>query len=332
VHAIDHEELSGFLKTHGVYEDDRFTNWHCHVDDIFAFFSTPLGSSVESLRFLQPQVLPEFFEWSVRERFDFCQQRVLGLQGLAFILWGPSRYFEIWPACNKCDLKLMERAVNDAVASGIYPLSLAAQLRRTVSDGEWKLWDGSTDQKIFRAILHLSSNLHLTQGPFIPDRSWLRNKEVQGTPLLIYLVESSYQALGFLFIRRNPDNWTRLMNNSLRAWLRDLVAEDVDLVKYGKKERLLLHTRKDFRTKTFFLPFGDTGGADGRKMVTLDNIVFGPKPEHWKLVWDFHPERFLREFWNMMENPPLAMPAMPTMPGGWVEESKQIWNSDSGSD
>jgi hypothetical protein len=102
----------------------------------------------------------------------------------------------------------------------------------------------------------------------------------------------------------------RLRKKSLqrivREWLDDLRAAGKDLEIFGQAEHAaVLHYESPSSRGRFM--------DDGYKW---EGFTVGPRPEDWNLIWKWHSntERFVRDFWAWIEDPPLAIP------GSWVDE------------
>ncbi len=95
----------------------------------------------------------------------------------------------------------------------------------------------------------------------------------------------------------------------VRDWLKELREVGKDLEVFGQAELMALR---------------DSGGArSGWKGFTV-----GPRPEDWHLIWEWDPdvEGLARDFWESVENPPLAIP------GSWVDDDDDDLTSDEDTD
>ncbi|KAF6842850.1 hypothetical protein CMUS01_02652 [Colletotrichum musicola] len=109
----------------------------------------------------------------------------------------------------------------------------------------------------------------------------------------------------------------RHTSRALRRWLEVVQDSGIDLEEYGKHESDCLYTNHVLRRVRWNIwewDFERERPYDSRSGPRLERIVFGPKPEDWKFVWDPAIEEYVEEFWDMVETPPLQVP------GAWVED------------
>ncbi len=112
-------------------------------------------------------------------------------------------------------------------------------------------------------------------------RSWIRSGQ-------------AYNANEHRFAKRHAQQ-------IMRDWLMELREVGKDLEVFGQAELIALR---------------DSGGArSGWKGFTV-----GPRPEDWHLIWEWDPdvEELVGDFWEWIENPPLAMP------GSWVDDDDDL--------
>ena len=108
----------------------------------------------------------------------------------------------------------------------------------------------------------------------------------------------------------------------VKDWLKVLWAGGKDLEVFGQAELTIL-----LRHRSSGSPGWNTRGARyGWKGLTV-----GPRPENWHLIWEWDPdvEGFVGDFWEWIENPPLAIP------GSWVDDDDDDdsdWYEDEDED
>lgn len=204
----------------------------------------------------------------------------------------------LWPGgiIQRDDIKKLEQSdvpfinlVAFAISSGYDPVvGLARQ-----DFLEWK--------DVVRETLCVSENLHYFHrhpGPY--HFASMSSALYEGTPLICFISNRTED---------DDDNYWRrpgIIHRALLQWLSLLKECQVDLMKYGKKER-----------KTLMDNYINT--ASPREWYRIDgwylkDIRYGASLEDWSLVLDIRVEEFAGEFWGMVETPRFPMP------GTWVDD------------
>jgi hypothetical protein len=184
------------------------------------------------------------------------------------------------------------------------------------------------------AELSTPEDLH-TLETLMPPHPYSQVTQWRGTPL--------HSLIGGLFCWLFPywrlGYWDRAIRGTMREWLWLLRAGGVDLVEYGQREYELLQTKPDMykgafdadssRASTtivrpiltegtleepFTVPeYGGCRETDAWRPLRILDLVYGPTPEDWRLVWVIEYEYMAYEFWQVVETPRVSMP------GSWVE-------------
>lgn len=120
----------------------------------------------------------------------------------------------------------------------------------------------------------------------------------------------------------------KALQGALHAWVHSLQSSAVDLPGYGQTEQTLLRDNVDNARGAFdndsslftemFLHHNcripqPTIGMIHLIPVRLLGLEVGETPEQWELIWVYEFEAMAKEFWNLIENPPMRIP------GSWVE-------------
>jgi hypothetical protein len=350
--VIELRSLERLHFIHDIYDDGRFMSFYfsepeSHLPRLKRL--PPPHLSICAFSQFQPYVIPDFFDWSIKDRLMYVSTPLTfwgfdGLEWVAFrqIKAGKAVTSQNLSALCEQDPDFLEQArtvVVAAVCARVPLISVAAKLRATVRVLEARLdldhgfyMPGSKQRNIFRAILRLSDDLHPTSCR-LDNTSKSSVRTFGGTPLLIFLGSISARQYWHSFDLKRRATKLSQIRHALVAWLEDLAAENVDLLEYGKRERYLLHTRKKLRRRKFeFHFFAEdyelNGGPTFRTVTaTLNNIIIHRDPEKWDLVWDFWPERFCKPFWQLIEDPPCPVP------GAWPESyQSDCFKSDSEAD
>lgn len=211
--------------------------------------------------------------------------------------------YYLWPGgvIQKEDIKQFEQSYIPFMNMIAFMISSAYDFRERPEFFEW--------QGIVRETLCVSEDLHyfFRHSSAIPTR--LLSVVYEGTPLLGYLLSRSKNRPRHLRNSWKPklrNGWKpKLMHRRLLEWLSLLEECQVDLMKYGKKERKTLMDNYITAPPREWYPMG---------MWYLKDIRYGAILEDWSLVLDIRVEEFAGEFWDMVE-----MPRFP-MPGTWVDD------------
>jgi hypothetical protein len=124
--------------------------------------------------------------------------------------------------------------------------------------------------------------------------------------------------------RRWP--WKHYLREYIRAWLEDLRKAGHDLEAYGKAE---VGVSRDQGLSDSSLDWPPqpraTGSSEGP--YRWKGFKYGPRPGDWDLIWESDPavEEFASDFWDLVENPPLAVP------GAWIDDDGDD-TDDEGND
>lgn len=158
----------------------------------------------------------------------------------------------------------------------------------------------------------------------------------RGTPLI--------SVIGGVLCCASPDltmaHWDLFFQSNLQRWLTDLQAAGVDLMEYGQREALSLHSSGENskgafdadaikRSKTVPRRALGRGGKDlkicRRAKDTTRNVNYwvpiriidlriGKNPEDWQILWAPEFEYMANEFWQMIEKQDVRIP------GAWVDD------------
>ena len=113
----------------------------------------------------------------------------------------------------------------------------------------------------------------------------------------------------------------RYAQQLVKDWLEVLRVGGKDLEVFGQAELTILLRHRSS---------GSPHWSTKRARYGWKGFTIGPRPEDWHLIWEWNPdvEGFVGDFWEWVENPPLAMP------GSWVDDGDDDsdWSSDEDED
>lgn len=113
----------------------------------------------------------------------------------------------------------------------------------------------------------------------------------------------------------NPDDMAR----RLPRWASALRHGGVDLAAYGRRERELARESPGACHAIRRRLHGGMQYLEAESHpARIIGISFGAEVADWGMWWAREYEFFAREFWNMVENPPLAVP------GSWEDDCREL--------
>ncbi|KAK2599132.1 hypothetical protein QQS21_005393 [Conoideocrella luteorostrata] len=134
-----------------------------------------------------------------------------------------------------------------------------------------------------------------------------RREYIHTTPLLNAIADKVKSLHG----RTRSRAWERNLTIPIHNFLEDVSRAGINLVEYGRKELSLLMSTESARSVRYaFTDYNSRWSTIGPYLVSMK---YGPNPEDWEYIWDYMVEEFAGDFWEMVDNPPLAIP------GGWVD-------------
>lgn len=216
-----------------------------------------------------------------------------------------------------------------AVALGIRFAAEAASLKR--NDPQWKSYHSVWSYLVTEVTSAAKTeDLHSVESVIPWDVHCV--PVWKGTPLI--------SVLGGALCHLSPDInislWDKVLQNTLRQWLHDLVAAGVDLIDYGTREQSLVRTelrgaldadaiessrhvvRESLGSSAYSSRVRQVmdGGWTVNHWVPIRivDLKVGPSPDDWQILWAPEFEYMACQFWDLIEK------GESIMPGSWVED------------
>lgn len=164
-------------------------------------------------------------------------------------------------------------------------------------------------RETFQEVLDITGDLHTFRHDDIVDGDDFWYLRHQTTPLISFVLGAA------AWITKRNVKFDETIEWAIKGWLSLLKSCDVNLIRYGRRERKalrknhgLMGTRLDQLVQDGGSPWGGHGS------LKLKDIKYAKSPEDWSLVWYLDMEEFAGEFWQMAEEPRFQVP------GAWVDD------------
>ncbi|KAK1529257.1 uncharacterized protein CCOS01_07091 [Colletotrichum costaricense] len=109
----------------------------------------------------------------------------------------------------------------------------------------------------------------------------------------------------------------RLLQRGISAWLDVLALNGIDLLDYGRKERLLHDEGLTTTRRKWHYTLGVNHGTSHLLLrLRLLGITYGKSKDDWRFWWVSEYEHYVGEFWAMVHRVDLDV----KVPGSWVDE------------
>lgn len=196
-------------------------------------------------------------------------------------------------------LRHFERCV--VIDPGALSRPIPAEDKPDLPDSDW-LSEGMTPMW----VMLCGSRYDFTPRCSLSDRAWPQDDRYHDEPSY-WVPLDHYRRLGLPV----------LTNYILSTWLSSLQDIDVDLLEYGRNERKL-EGHVPTRANVFMNRLMWDQGAIASAMWQVIGVAYGSRIEDWYIEWAWNYEYFAKEFWDMIEDPPMDMP------GAWEESQQEL--------
>ncbi|KAI0550793.1 hypothetical protein F4679DRAFT_541451 [Xylaria curta] len=175
-------------------------------------------------------------------------------------------------------------------------------------------------RKLAQEVIQLTEDLSLRDfslDPMFQDREFINGGQ-KFNPVFEFLRQNQpltalFAALSYFRYETQEhqlptctEDLRKRMQTTLTWWLEDLAACKVNLVGYGRRERRIFLRNEKLKRAYYHCgrrvedeesseyTFGD--------MIRLIDFEYGATPSDWRLHWDAETERYVGDFWNLVEN------------------------------
>lgn len=286
--AMDH-----LLTSIGAYEDiEDVKPWRpgSHQGMIDDNECRDMTQSVKFFKFFQPVFSPNHHELGIYERLDHCRVRWEHEDDvLRYLLFKEG-------TVTSEQIQALENR-------GVGPLNLVAYgyeyyYTHNTMNSELRV--------LVRDLVKLGADLHFEQHPHaLPQHMRGVKGYPYSTPFFGVLIPGQN-----FFSTQCAEELQERMIWGMMSWLEDLQMCGIDLQRYGKIEKKMFRNNKILRERWY--PWD--------QWMQLSDFAYGPEPENWILEWDLMTERYVGDFWAMIEE----QMRNPQLPGTWVDSVPDI--------
>ncbi|KAJ3569866.1 hypothetical protein NPX13_g5933 [Xylaria arbuscula] len=278
-----------------------------HQTEPAYFFEAAATMPPEVVTIIAPFVLPGFYErFSLEERLQYCS------------FHHPDGYSETLEYLINPSGSVMEDDVSILKRRNICLLTLLS-FRYGPMSSKGLVIRTRSFRNLVRRTIHMTEDLSfsiLDLDPEFQTREFI-NKGLQYNPMLKFLqriqpLTPLFTALSYFRYEEEdylaPDctrDLKKRMQVTLKWWLEDLAACQVDLMEYGKRERrFFLHNKKVNQAHYYCgrkITNEKTPEERFDDKVRLVDFDYGARPSDWRLYWDVETERYAGDFWYEIE-------------------------------
>lgn len=312
--VVDFRALHAFYLDNDGYDEDGlsiYPDQPVYFYEAISYFS-PLGFCT-----LMPSLFADLYKMNIEERVKY------------FRFDDPEVHAGILPAFMRLDGVLRQEDILELYQKGAYLLSLAA-FRYGPIVHRGNLSTAQSWRRLLRDIIPMIQNLSLRGFDADPkfQSQYFQKKGCDTSPVCQFLKQQPpmtplFTALSYfrfeLYLPQDPirtRDLRRMIHTTLTWWLEDLAECKVDLLKYGRRERALFLRNQELRRIWYrgcsMLHNKEHPTYELEDMLRLADFTYGPRPADWKFHWDMEIERFVGDFWDLVENP------IPHLPGSWL--------------
>ncbi|KAI0149031.1 hypothetical protein BJ166DRAFT_536707 [Pestalotiopsis sp. NC0098] len=257
------------------------------VVDVWTFINDIECTTCSTFEIFQPALQPDFYSLPLLERTRTCLSRVTDAKLFRRILHQ--------------DGVIRKEYITELASSNVSLLSVAMRAMHHY----WRdFHDPVEGDRLLRELILLTNDHSMYSKDFkFNNKTGTEDSVSQGTALWVrvYTTQNERHRRGWRFNETPEES----IQEHVFDWLKILQECNVDLLSYGQREHEIIfggvRKRHEIRVRN-----------EGSWMWT--GFLWGPDPEDWTIHLDRVVERFVGDFWHLVDTPDLHVP------GAWVDD------------
>ncbi|KAI3322787.1 hypothetical protein HD806DRAFT_114696 [Xylariaceae sp. AK1471] len=273
----------------------------------YIFEAMSIGSP-EAFKNIIPSVLPRFHErLDLEERIKYCSFDT------------PDAYPDTLRLMINANCGIRQEDISNLQQKHVCLLALVA-FRYGPMTMRGTSYHARPWRKLSQEVIYMTDDLSFQGFGLDPtfQSGEFSNKGLKFNPVLEFLRRN--QPLTPLFTALSYFRWEtqehqvptcirdlkRIMQTTLIWWLEDLAACQVDLMRYGRRERRIFLRNEKLKQAWYYcgsrVEHEQSPISIFEDKVRLVDFDYGAKPSDWRLHWDTEIERYVGDFWSSVEN------------------------------